>query len=135
MRKRCPNGSRKNKKGECIVKSLIVRRRCPNGTRRKGKRGDCIKYVKSNKTINDTYTATLEHRDDIRAKRHTAEKAKKFAKDTIRIAMEATKDRQIKQAVFSKSVDVEKRARTAAKEAITIAHAAHKAAKEAIHKS
>lgn len=43
-RRRCPNGTRKDKKtGECVDKSQIVRRsRCPNGSR-KDKNGDCVK--------------------------------------------------------------------------------------------
>jgi len=125
MGKRCPNGSRKNKNGECIDKSLIVRRRCPNGSRRKGKRGDCIKYVKSTQPISKV---TDIDREDITAKRQTAKKAKKIAQESIRIALEATKDRKSKQAIFSQAVDIEKKARAAAKEAIAKAKAVYKEA-------
>jgi len=44
---RCPNGTRKNKQGDCIPKENIKsklegpKKRCPNGTR-KNKQGDCI---------------------------------------------------------------------------------------------
>lgn len=37
---RCPNGSRKNKQGECITISVPNVKRCPNGTR-KNKQGVC----------------------------------------------------------------------------------------------
>lgn len=41
--KRCPNGSRKNKKGICVNKTQkIENRRCPNGSR-KNKKGICVK--------------------------------------------------------------------------------------------
>jgi hypothetical protein len=54
---RCPNGTRKNKQGDCIAKApkvakpsksksapKIKAKRCPNGTR-KNKQGDCIAKV------------------------------------------------------------------------------------------
>ena len=42
-KKRCPNGSRKNKLGVCVpTGSIVKRKRCPNGSR-KNKHGDCIK--------------------------------------------------------------------------------------------
>lgn len=42
IRKRCPNGSRKNKKTElCVKKGLSTR--CPNGTRKNKKSGICEK--------------------------------------------------------------------------------------------
>ena len=40
--KRCPNGTRKNKKtGECEKKKQTITKRCPNGTRRNKKTGEC----------------------------------------------------------------------------------------------
>jgi hypothetical protein len=44
-RKRCPNGTRKDKKkGECVKKSDIVKRpRCPNGSRKDKTTGECKK--------------------------------------------------------------------------------------------
>lgn len=54
---RCPNGSRRNKQGDCVKKAQSVqkssatktqksptvkRKRCPNGTRR-NKSGECVK--------------------------------------------------------------------------------------------
>ena len=41
-RKRCPNGTRKNKDGECVPNT--ERKRCPNGTR-KNKDGECVPKV------------------------------------------------------------------------------------------
>ena len=44
--KRCPNGTRRNKKtGECVNKSQKLR--CPNGTRRNKKTGNCVPVKKS----------------------------------------------------------------------------------------
>ena len=40
IRKRCPNGSRRNKKTELCVKRGL-KKRCPNGTRRNKKSGKC----------------------------------------------------------------------------------------------
>ena len=37
IKKRCPNGSRKNKKGICVKRGS----RCPNGTRKNRKTGKC----------------------------------------------------------------------------------------------
>jgi hypothetical protein len=43
---RCPNGSRKNKQGNCVSNKLRLRKRCPNGSR-KNKQGNCTKkFVK-----------------------------------------------------------------------------------------
>jgi len=44
---RCPNGSRKNKHGNCVShKDKPKKKRCPNGSR-KNKQGTCTKkYVK-----------------------------------------------------------------------------------------
>ena len=48
--KRCPNGTRKNKQGDCVAKTepkksspepKPKKKRCPNGTR-KNKQGDCV---------------------------------------------------------------------------------------------
>jgi histone H3/H4 len=40
--KRCPNGTRKNKQGDCVAKSTAAtKKRCPNGTR-KNKQGNCV---------------------------------------------------------------------------------------------
>ena len=39
---RCPNGTRKNKQGDCVPKAAT--KRCPNGTR-KNKQGDCVPKV------------------------------------------------------------------------------------------
>jgi hypothetical protein len=55
-RKRCPNGTRKDKKkGECVKKSDIVKRpRCPNGSRKDKTTGECKKKaepVKKKKVI------------------------------------------------------------------------------------
>jgi len=44
--KRCPVGSRKNKKGDCISKSEI-KKRCGKGTR-KNKKGECVAKSSSN---------------------------------------------------------------------------------------
>lgn len=53
---RCPNGSRKNKNGDCVkkgTKNVIVQpnkkattKRCPKGSR-KNKKGECVKTRKS----------------------------------------------------------------------------------------
>ena len=40
IRKRCPNGSRRNKKTELCVKKGLSKR-CPNGTRRNKRSGIC----------------------------------------------------------------------------------------------
>ena len=49
-RKRCPNGSQKNKTGDCVLKgSIVKRKKCPNGSR-KNKKGDCIKHGVSAQT-------------------------------------------------------------------------------------
>lgn len=44
---RCPNGSRKNKQGNCVSnKEKSKKKRCPNGSR-KNKQGNCTKkYTK-----------------------------------------------------------------------------------------
>jgi len=50
---RCPNGTRKNKDGDCIpkgpkpIKQVTKVKRCPNGTR-KNKDGDCVSKLKPN---------------------------------------------------------------------------------------
>jgi len=45
-RKRCPNGTRKNRKtGECSKKT--ARKRCPNGTRKNRKTGECSEKTSS----------------------------------------------------------------------------------------
>jgi hypothetical protein len=41
---RCPNGTRKNKNGDCVPKGQ--KKRCPNGTR-KNKNGDCVAKVQT----------------------------------------------------------------------------------------
>ena len=46
VRSKCPNGTRKNKQGDCIQKSKIektepIRKRCPKGTH-KNKSGECV---------------------------------------------------------------------------------------------
>ena len=42
VKKRCPNGSRKNKQGDCVPNgTYIKRKRCPNGSQ-KNKTGDCV---------------------------------------------------------------------------------------------
>ena len=47
--KRCPNGTRKNKKtGECEKKGN--KKRCPNGTRKNKKTGECVKQLINRKT-------------------------------------------------------------------------------------
>ena len=49
--KRCPNGTRRNKNGDCVRKNdkhtLTSVKRCPNGTRR-NKNGDCVKSSAKN---------------------------------------------------------------------------------------
>ena len=47
-RKRCPNGTRKNKiTGECEKKNkTVIRKRCPNGTRKNKITGECEKTIK-----------------------------------------------------------------------------------------
>jgi hypothetical protein len=47
-KKRCPNGSRKNKQGICVKSKLekTKKKRCPNGSR-KNKQGVCIKSEKT----------------------------------------------------------------------------------------
>ena len=59
MVKRCPNGTRRNKKtGKCEHKKRRLRsnskrvRRCPNGFRRiPPKKGSCQKYKKGNRFV------------------------------------------------------------------------------------
>ena len=42
MSKRCPNGTRKNKKtGDCVRVNKSQKSRCPNGTRKNKKTGNC----------------------------------------------------------------------------------------------
>ena len=44
VRKKCPNGSRRNKKtGNCVSNTQKKRRRCPNGSRRNKKTDMCVK--------------------------------------------------------------------------------------------
>ena len=53
IRKRCPNGTRKNKKtGNCEKKSSI-KKRCPNGSRRNNKTGNCEKLNYKNKSLSN----------------------------------------------------------------------------------
>lgn len=61
MRKRCPNGTRKNKEGDCIKKedSNQKRKRCPIGTR-KNKDGNCQVYEPTPRT---KYAKQFEKKD------------------------------------------------------------------------
>jgi hypothetical protein len=43
IKRRCPNGTRRNKKTDTCVKPTTKRRRCPNGTRRNKKTDTCVK--------------------------------------------------------------------------------------------
>ena len=44
MPKRCPNGSRRNRKTkQCVRKSAMSKKRCPNGSRRNRKTKKCVR--------------------------------------------------------------------------------------------
>lgn len=48
--KRCPNGSRRNKKTkQCVRKSAMKKKRCPNGSRRNRKTKQCVRKSKMKK--------------------------------------------------------------------------------------
>jgi hypothetical protein len=90
MGKRCPNGSRKNKTGECILKSLIVKKRCPNGSRKKSKKGPCIKTNTTNqRKVKHRATATAAHARELAASKHRAE-----------VEASADKARELQEAVL-----------------------------------
>jgi hypothetical protein len=46
IKKRCPNGSRRNKKTEFCVKKSEMKKRCPNGSRKNRKTKICISRKK-----------------------------------------------------------------------------------------
>lgn len=66
--KRCPNGTRKNKQGECVSKTekssatapdtSSVRKRCPNGTRR-NKQGKCVSKTRKSPASSPSPLTTL----------------------------------------------------------------------------
>ena len=50
MPKRCPNGSRRNKKTkQCVRKSSMKKKRCPKGSRRNRKTKKCVRKSKMKK--------------------------------------------------------------------------------------
>lgn len=68
MAKRCPNGSRKNRKtGNCVRKTGTVlgrpssirktKKRCPNGTRKHRKTGNCVGIRKRSASPMSFYSA------------------------------------------------------------------------------
>ena len=46
IRKRCPNGTRRNKKTDLCVEKSLAKKRCPNGSRRNKKTGYCDEFKK-----------------------------------------------------------------------------------------
>jgi len=57
---RCPNGTRKNKQGDCVAKfkEKQSQKRCPNGTR-KNKQGVCVAKDAKEKTVHEDLQKTV----------------------------------------------------------------------------
>ena len=61
MPKRCPNGSRRNRKTQkCVRKTAMgKKKRCPNGSRRNRKTKQCVRKSKMKKSLTKTQKSFL----------------------------------------------------------------------------
>ena len=68
--KRCPNGTRRNKKtGECESQAAVQKKRCPNGSRRNSKTGECEK-TKTKEPVKPVITMMQFHSKSALLKDH-----------------------------------------------------------------
>ena len=83
--KRCPNGFRKNKSGECVPKGSSTRKRCPRGTR-KNKHGECVSK-NGKKQFNYAIMIQKENLELLkRSERVNANKLLRVAKEKLKIS-------------------------------------------------
>ena len=131
-RKRCPNGTRKNKQGDCVEKSnasTTKRNRCPSGTRR-NKEGNCVgsdgqPYVPrirttppSKENIVIMTAANLKKQHNIKMYKAAVHRAVEIlisnAEDDSRV-----KFLQLTETLFEKAIEI---AKESGKKIVTVAH-------------
>lgn len=87
--KRCPNGFRKNKSGECTPKGSSTRKRCPKGTR-KNKHGECVSKNGNSKSKKQLNYAIMIQKANLELLKRSEENSVNV-NDLLRLAKEKLK--------------------------------------------